>query len=94
MPTYEMNCTACDHAWEVDQRISDEPIRTCPKCGEESAKRLISRTSFNLKGSGWAGDNYGARPPPPTVQAPKSSGPSEATMATATTCPTSTPVKP
>ena len=87
MPDYEYGCAECHCEWEVTQRISDAPVRVCPDCGKETAKRLISRTSFALKGTGWAGDNYGARPPPAAVAVPVKTGPSDATMAAATTCP-------
>ena len=53
MPVYEYICKACDHEFEREQRISDNPLKKCPKCGAMKAKRLISRTSFVLKGGGW-----------------------------------------
>jgi len=58
MPVYEYACEKCKHEFEAEQRISDEPIRTCPKCRARKVKRLISRTSFVLKGSGWYSDLY------------------------------------
>ena len=58
MPTYEYVCKACDFEFERDQRISDAPVQTCPKCKAKKVKRLISRTSFHLKGGGWYSDLY------------------------------------
>ena len=58
MPVYEYICKACDHEFEREQRISDRPIKKCPVCGAMKAKRLISRTSFVLKGGGWYSDLY------------------------------------
>jgi putative FmdB family regulatory protein len=58
MPVYEYACEKCKHEFEVEQRISDDPIKTCPKCRARKVKRLISRTSFVLKGSGWYSDLY------------------------------------
>jgi putative FmdB family regulatory protein len=58
MPVYEYICKGCDHEFEREQRISDNPIRKCPACGAMKAKRLISRTSFVLKGGGWYSDLY------------------------------------
>jgi putative FmdB family regulatory protein len=58
MPTYEYVCKACDHEFEKEQRISDAPLKTCPKCKAKQVKRLISRTSFHLKGGGWYSDLY------------------------------------
>ena len=58
--TYEYICTACGHQWEAEQRISSEPLNKCPKCEQESAKRLVSGgLGFILKGSGWYADGYG-----------------------------------
>jgi len=57
--TYEYKCEYCDHMWEEQHGISDEPVKVCPKCKKESAKRLISGgTSFVLKGGGWASSGY------------------------------------
>lgn len=52
--TYEYECQSCGHHWEAEQRITEEPVRDCPKCGEPKAKRLISGTPAHiLKGDGW-----------------------------------------
>ncbi len=59
--TYEYLCklTDCQARWEVSQKITDAPIKICPECGEESAKRLIStKGGFVLKGGGWYADGY------------------------------------
>ena len=58
MPTYEYACQSCEHEWEVVQKMSDDPVRECPECKKEEAKRLIGRPSFILKGPGWADDGY------------------------------------
>ncbi len=58
MPTYEYQCEKCGHEFEREQRITDDPIKTCPKCKAPKAKRLISATSFVLKGGGWYSDLY------------------------------------
>ncbi|MBM4382797.1 MAG: zinc ribbon domain-containing protein [Deltaproteobacteria bacterium] len=63
MPVYEYQCTACQHEFEREQRISEAAIKKCPKCGKAKAKRLISRTSFVLKGGGWYGDLYASQKP-------------------------------
>jgi putative FmdB family regulatory protein len=63
MPIYEYLCEKCGHEFEREQRISDEPIRTCPECRARKVKRLISQTSFVLKGSGWYSDLYGSARP-------------------------------
>lgn len=60
MPTYEYGCEACGKTWELEQRISEDPIKKCPKCGKLKAKRLISGGNFMLKGGGWYADGYGS----------------------------------
>jgi putative FmdB family regulatory protein len=62
MPTYEYECRACGHAFEREQRIHEDPIKTCPRCRKDEARRLISRTSFVLKGGGWYSDLYSSKP--------------------------------
>ena len=58
MPTYEYLCDKCGHEFERQQRISDSPVKSCPSCKSRRVKKLISRTSFVLKGSGWYSDLY------------------------------------
>ena len=62
MPTYEYACRACGHEFEREQRISEDPIKKCPSCGKPEVRRLISRTSFVLKGGGWYSDLYSSKP--------------------------------
>lgn len=59
MPTYEYKCAACEHEWEAEQSIKDDPLKTCPACRADAAKRQISLgTGFILKGGGWYSDLY------------------------------------
>lgn len=56
MPTYEYACRSeeCKHRFEQVQRITEEPVKVCPKCGKETVERLVSKGSgFVLKGGGW-----------------------------------------
>lgn len=53
MPIYEYQCAKCGHQLEVLQKFSDEPLRRCVACGEDSLTKLISATNFQLKGGGW-----------------------------------------
>lgn len=73
MPTYEYGCDACGNAWELEQRISEDPVKKCPKCGKMKARRMISGGNFILKGSGWYADLYHK----PSGSSSKSSGSSE-----------------
>ncbi len=58
MPYYEYRCEACNHEIEAKQRITDAPLVECPACGTDGLKRLISATSFVLKGGGWYVTDY------------------------------------
>jgi putative FmdB family regulatory protein len=64
MPIYEYACGACGHRFEEWQKMSDPPVRTCPKCKAKKVEKLISATSFTLKGGGWYADLYGSSKAP------------------------------
>ncbi len=53
MPIYEYQCGACGERCEFMQKMTAEPKTECPHCKENQLKKLISSTSFQLKGSGW-----------------------------------------
>lgn len=58
MPTYEYECTKCDHQFERFQSMSDEPLKRCPKC-RCKVKRLIGTGSgIIFKGSGFYQTDY------------------------------------
>jgi putative FmdB family regulatory protein len=59
MPIYEYGCDNCG-TFEVTQRITDKPLRRCPTCKGKVGK-LISSTSFHLKGSGWYVTDYAGK---------------------------------
>lgn len=63
MPIYEYACAACGHQFEEWQKMSDKPIRTCPKCKAKKVEKMISATTFTLKGGGWYSDLYGSAKP-------------------------------
>ncbi len=58
MPIYEYRCQDCNHEFERMQKFSDPPIGVCPTCSG-SVQKLISRSAFHLKGSGWYVTDYG-----------------------------------
>ena len=61
MPIYEYLCDKCQREFEVEQRITDAPLRACPTCRSRKLRRLISQTSFVLKGGGWYSDLYSSK---------------------------------
>jgi putative FmdB family regulatory protein len=79
MPIYEYLCQKCSHEFEREQRITDDPVKTCPKCRGRRVKKLISQTSFVLKGGGWYSDLYSSsgKNAEKTSDAEKSSGSSD-----------------
>jgi putative FmdB family regulatory protein len=58
VPIYEYVCEACGRITECMQRVSDPPPPGCPECGAARLARLVSRTTFQLKGGGWYSDLY------------------------------------
>lgn len=72
MPIYEYQCRKCGRSFEIVQRISDPDLKSCKFC-KGPVKRLMSVTSFHLKGSGWYVTDYGGKKPP--VEKEKSESP-------------------
>lgn len=56
MPIYEYHCSKCGD-FETMQKMSDKPLTHCPTCRRKVTK-LISSTTFHLKGSGWYITDY------------------------------------
>lgn len=57
MPIYEYQCSSCSKHHEIWHKISDQPKKICPDCSGPLHK-LISMSSFKLKGGGWYSDGY------------------------------------
>lgn len=95
MPTYEYACRKCGHQWEAIQRISEDPLKECPECGQPAAERQISAgTNFILKGGGWYADLYSSSGGKKSESASSSSTtttPTTTTTTPSTTTSTSTP---
>lgn len=75
MPIYEYRCLDCSHQFELMQKFSDPPAATCPTCSG-TVQKLISRSAFHLKGSGWYVTDYG-RNGSPNGQAASKDGSAE-----------------
>jgi putative FmdB family regulatory protein len=57
MPTYGYRCSNCGHQFEIVQRITDEPLKTCPKCQGKLSKMLYP-VGISFKGSGFYTTDY------------------------------------
>ncbi len=60
MPIYEYECTECGRVEEALQSITDAPLSQCPHC-QGRLHKLISQSTFHLKGAGWYADGYGGK---------------------------------
>ncbi len=65
MPIYEYQCTKCGEVFEAFQKINDKPLRQCKFC-HGKVDRLISQSSFQLKGGGWYLTDYARKSKPPS----------------------------
>nr|HID59775.1 zinc ribbon domain-containing protein [Desulfobacterales bacterium] len=62
MPIYEYRCTKCGRIEEVLQKFSDKPLSTCKYCSGKLQK-IISHSTFHLKGTGWYVTDYANKSP-------------------------------
>ena len=58
MPIYEYRCSACGHADEHLQKVSDAPLKVCPACGKAKYQKQLSAAGFQLKGTGWYATDF------------------------------------
>jgi len=92
MPIYEYQCTACGKDFERLQKFTDSPIQECPFC-RGRVRKLLSNTSFHLKGTGWYVTDYARKQGGPHSQEsvkkdaakPVDSGPSSSETSSAST---------
>ena len=92
MPIYAYRCSACGHAKDVLQKMSDAPLSTCPACGAETFSKQLTAAGFQLKGSGWyATDFKGGGAAPPPAAAPTEGNSSSSSAAPAPAAPTPAP---
>ena len=92
MPIYEFECPSCPKIHEVMQKFSAAPMVNCPDCGSP-VKKLMSLSSFALKGTGWYTTDYkraAAPQPAGTPEVPKQEG-AEKAEGTSKTQPSSSP---
>ncbi len=58
MPIYEYICNDCGKTFEVIQKFSDKPVKKCSHCSGNRVEKVISQSSFVLKGTGWYATDY------------------------------------
>ncbi|MFN8005767.1 MAG: FmdB family zinc ribbon protein [Terriglobia bacterium] len=71
MPIYEYVCAKCGRQFEIIQKFSDSPLKTCSECKGKLSK-LISQSSFQLKGGGWYVTDYAGKSTPSKKEESKS----------------------
>ncbi len=59
MPTYEYLCRQCGHRFEAWQKMTDDPLTVCPKCGD-AIHRVLFPAGIVFKGSGFYKTEYGS----------------------------------
>ncbi len=89
MPIYEYSCPQCG-VFEIVQRIKESPLKKCPTCASK-VERLVSRTSFILKGTGWYATDYGRGNGAPKSESRKSESAEPAKSAPSEASPASSP---
>ncbi|MDH3644043.1 MAG: zinc ribbon domain-containing protein [Gammaproteobacteria bacterium] len=86
MPIYEYRCDSCGHEFETIQKVSEDPLQTCPDCAQNALVKKVSAAGFRLKGGGWyetdfksgnkrnvSGDNSGDKKEPAASSSSSSS---------------------
>jgi putative FmdB family regulatory protein len=88
MPTYEYECKKCGYNFEIFQSMSDEPLKTCDKCGGEVRRLIFGGAGVIFKGSGFyvtdkAGDKTAGKSKGPDSKASKTESKTAKTSGTA-----------
>jgi putative FmdB family regulatory protein len=90
VPIYEYQCSKCGEVFEAFQKITDAPLSQCKFC-QGKVEKLISQSSFQLKGSGWYLTDYARRNSSSPSDKPKSSSSEKTTETKSSTETSSTP---
>jgi len=86
MPVYEYECPQCQTILEIQQKIADPPLAHCPEC-DGPVKKLMSMSSFQLKGGGWYADGYASAQNKPKKDTTPAAAPPCQTGASCSGCP-------
>ncbi|MFC1528468.1 FmdB family zinc ribbon protein [Candidatus Latescibacterota bacterium] len=79
MPTYEYKCAECGHEFELFQNMTDEPVKTCPKCHGKVERLIGGGAGLIFKGSGFYSTDYRSDSYKKDKKADKSKGSSAGT---------------
>ena len=82
MPIYEYQCARCKTLFEEFRSIHDSTLPPCPSCAKRKVERLISSTSFQLRGTGWYATDYKSSKAASKASEAEGNGPSEPKAAT------------
>lgn len=91
MPIYAYRCSACGHAKDVLQKLSDAPLTTCPSCNAEAFGKQVTAAGFQLKGSGWYVTDFRSGSSSPTPAPATEPAKTETPKADASSASSSTP---
>lgn len=96
MPTYEYRCGKCEHGFEQFQRISDPPLKTCPKCRGRVRRVISAGAGLLFKGSGFYITDYRSESYRSAAKADKSASSATSSSSSASSTPASStpPPKP
>src|SRR5262245_6990634 len=68
VPLYEYQCRKCKHRFEELQKLSDPPLRRCPRCRTGRLEKLISAPAVQFKGTGWYVTDYAGKGKPESAE--------------------------
>lgn len=89
MPIYEYRCSSCGFQKEHLQKVTDPLLKTCPDCGKDSYRKMLTAAGFQLKGSGWYATDFkqsGSKPADKPAETKKEVKPAEAPACGAAAC--------
>ncbi len=92
MPIYEYRCKKCGKQFEAFQGITEPDLKTCKFC-KGKVQKMMSLSSFSLKGSGWYATDYGGKKPQPAKTEKIETAASESSSASSDTPATTSPGK-
>ena len=84
MPIYEYKCKKCGKEFELFQRMTDPALKSCQFC-KGPVQKLMSLSTFHLKGSGWYVTDYGGKKAPAGETKKEEATPAPATATESTT---------